>query len=88
MNDARSGVGDIGANPHREKVWNAHERKSHMGHRTISNTPAFLLSLSLLSSAGCLTAVAGDMRLRPGLPSRPAGEQLDIDEDGKITGRD
>jgi formate--tetrahydrofolate ligase len=40
----------------------------------------------LSAGAGFVTAVAGDIRLMPGLPSRPAGEGIDIDSEGKVIG--
>ncbi len=40
----------------------------------------------LSAGAGFVTAIAGDMRLMPGLPSRPAGEDIDLDEAGNIVG--
>jgi formate--tetrahydrofolate ligase len=40
----------------------------------------------LYAGAGFLTALAGDMRLMPGLPTKPAGEQIDIDEQGNVVG--
>ena len=36
--------------------------------------------------AGFLYPLCGQMQTMPGLPTRPAGEKVDIDEDGKITG--
>ncbi len=43
--------------------------------------------LRILAGAGFLTAVCGGMQLMPGLPRRPAGEQMDLDpETGRITG--
>jgi formate--tetrahydrofolate ligase len=36
--------------------------------------------------AGFLYPLLGDMRTMPGLPSRPAGEAVDIDEEGKTVG--
>ena len=36
--------------------------------------------------AGFLYFLCGTMRAMPGLPSRPAGEKIDIDENGKIVG--
>ncbi len=36
--------------------------------------------------AGFLYPLCGDMRTIPGLPSSPAGEQVDIDEDGNVVG--
>jgi formate--tetrahydrofolate ligase len=40
----------------------------------------------LYAGAGFVTAVTGDMRLMPGLPSRPAGELIDLDEHGNVIG--
>ena len=40
----------------------------------------------LSSGAGFLVALAGDIMTMPGLPPRPAACQIDIDEDGRITG--
>jgi formate--tetrahydrofolate ligase len=40
----------------------------------------------LFAGAGFVTAYCGDMMTMPGLPSRPAGESVDIDADGRITG--
>jgi formate--tetrahydrofolate ligase len=40
----------------------------------------------LCAGAGFITVLAGDMRLMPGLPSKPAGEGIDVDEHGNITG--
>jgi len=43
--------------------------------------------LRILAGAGFLTAVCGGMQLMPGLPRRPAGEQVDVDpETGHIVG--
>ncbi|TAL10921.1 MAG: formate--tetrahydrofolate ligase [Nitrospirae bacterium] len=43
--------------------------------------------LRILAGAGFLTAVCGGMQLMPGLPRRPAGEQMDVDPDtGRIVG--
>ena len=36
--------------------------------------------------AGFLYPLCGKMRTMPGLPSHPAGEKIDIDDNGKITG--
>jgi formate--tetrahydrofolate ligase len=36
--------------------------------------------------AGFLYPLLGEMTTMPGLPSRPAGERIDIDEDGKVVG--
>ncbi|HEX8026039.1 MAG TPA: formate--tetrahydrofolate ligase, partial [Candidatus Limnocylindrales bacterium] len=40
----------------------------------------------LSAGAGFVTPLAGEMRTMPGLPSRPGGENIDIDEDGEIVG--
>jgi formate--tetrahydrofolate ligase len=40
----------------------------------------------LFAGAGFVTAYCGDMRTMPGLPSRPAGEGVDIDADGNVVG--
>jgi formate--tetrahydrofolate ligase len=36
--------------------------------------------------AGFIYPICGDMRTMPGLPSRPAAEHIDIDEEGRIVG--
>jgi formyltetrahydrofolate synthetase len=36
--------------------------------------------------AGFLYPLLGEMRTMPGLPSKPAGAGMDIDEYGKVTG--
>ncbi len=40
----------------------------------------------LAAGAGFITAILGDMRTMPGLPSHPAGEKIDIDADGNVVG--
>jgi formate--tetrahydrofolate ligase len=40
----------------------------------------------LSAGAGFVTPLAGEMRTMPGLPSRPGGENIDIDADGEIIG--
>jgi formate--tetrahydrofolate ligase len=40
----------------------------------------------LSAGAGFVTPLAGEMRTMPGLPSRPGGENIDIDEHGEIVG--
>ena len=42
--------------------------------------------VQLRAGAGFITPLAGDMRTMPGLPSRPAGEAIDLDPDGRIVG--
>ncbi|HEY8368972.1 MAG TPA: formate--tetrahydrofolate ligase, partial [Thermodesulfobacteriota bacterium] len=40
----------------------------------------------LSAGAGFVVALAGDILTMPGLPERPAAEQVDLDETGRITG--
>ena len=40
----------------------------------------------LFAGAGFVTAYCGDMRTMPGLPTRPGGEDVDIDAQGRIVG--
>jgi formate--tetrahydrofolate ligase len=40
----------------------------------------------LSAGAGFITALCGEMRTMPGLPSKPGGENIDIDADGNIVG--
>lgn len=40
----------------------------------------------LSSGAGFIVAIAGNMMTMPGLPKVPAAENIDVDEDGNITG--
>jgi formyltetrahydrofolate synthetase len=40
----------------------------------------------LSAGAGFVTAYLGEMRTMPGLPSRPGGENIDIDENGETIG--
>ncbi len=40
----------------------------------------------LSAGAGFITPLCGDMRTMPGLPSRPGGERIDIDDDGNVVG--
>ncbi len=40
----------------------------------------------LSAGAGFITPLCGEMRTMPGLPSRPGGENIDIDENGDIVG--
>jgi formate--tetrahydrofolate ligase len=42
--------------------------------------------IRLSAGASFITAVCGEMRTMPGLPSRPGGEKIDIDADGNIVG--
>jgi formate--tetrahydrofolate ligase len=40
----------------------------------------------LFAGAGFVTAYCGDMLMMPGLPSRPSGELVDINERGDTVG--
>jgi formate--tetrahydrofolate ligase len=40
----------------------------------------------LSAGAGFVVAILGDMMTMPGLPKKPAAEEIDIDKDGRITG--
>ena len=42
--------------------------------------------LRVAAGAGFVTAVAGDVQLMPGLPARPAAEDIDVDAEGRIVG--
>ena len=42
--------------------------------------------LRLNSGAGFIVAVCGSMMTMPGLPIRPAAVDMDMDEDGRLTG--
>ena len=42
--------------------------------------------LKISAGAGFIVALTGDILTMPGLPKRPAAENMDIDENGKITG--
>ncbi|MFC1593108.1 formate--tetrahydrofolate ligase [Candidatus Omnitrophota bacterium] len=65
-------------------------------HLSLSHDPAlvgrpkdFILPIGDIRAslgAGFLYPLCGQMRTMPGLPSHPAGEKIDIDADGKITG--
>ena len=40
----------------------------------------------LSAGAGFITPLCGEMRTMPGLPSKPGGENIDVDADGNIVG--
>jgi formate--tetrahydrofolate ligase len=40
----------------------------------------------LSAGAGFVTPLAGEMRTMPGLPSRPGGENIDLDDNGEVVG--
>lgn len=43
-------------------------------------------SVKVSAGAGFVVVLTGDIMTMPGLPKRPAAEQIDVDETGKITG--
>ena len=43
-------------------------------------------SLKLSAGAGFIVAYAGDIMTMPGLPTRPAAFDIDIDENNRVTG--
>ena len=43
-------------------------------------------SLRVNAGAGFIVALTGDIMTMPGLPTHPAAENIDVDENGKITG--
>lgn len=43
-------------------------------------------TIEIAAGAGFVVPIAGDMMRMPGLPARPAAENIDIDENGSITG--
>lgn len=51
-----------------------------------SNFDVTIRNLRVSAGAGFIVALAGNIMTMPGLPKRPAAEQIDIDEHGKITG--
>jgi len=42
--------------------------------------------IEIASGAGFLIPITGDIMRMPGLPEHPSSENIDIDEDGNITG--
>jgi formate--tetrahydrofolate ligase len=42
--------------------------------------------VKLSAGAGFVTPLLGEMRMMPGLPSRPAGDSIDIDAEGEVVG--
>ncbi|MHA1713796.1 MAG: formate--tetrahydrofolate ligase, partial [Candidatus Ranarchaeia archaeon] len=51
-----------------------------------SNFKITVTDIREATGAGFLVAYCGDIRTLPALPSKPAAERMDIDEDGTITG--
>ena len=43
-------------------------------------------SVTVSAGAGFLVALTGDVLTMPGLPKVPAAENIDVDDDGRITG--
>ena len=48
--------------------------------------PLPIRDVSLSAGAGFVVAYAGNILDMPGLPERPAAEDIDVDENGKIAG--
>ena len=42
--------------------------------------------MTVSAEAGFLVALTGDVLTMPGLPKVPAAENIDVDDDGRITG--
>lgn len=65
-------------------------------HLSLSHDPALkgrpsgfrlpIRDIRVSAGAGFLYPLCGEMRTMPGLPSTPAGENIDIDKDGKVVG--
>jgi formyltetrahydrofolate synthetase len=65
-------------------------------HLSLSHDPALgphptgfrlpIREVRLAAGAGFVAALAGAIRLMPGLPARPAAEEIDVDAEGRITG--
>ena len=65
-------------------------------HLSISHDPAIkgapsgftlpIRDIRVSAGAGFLYALCGEMRTMPGLPSRPAFMNVDLDDDGKVLG--
>jgi len=65
-------------------------------HLSLSHDPALkgrprgfrlpVREVRLSAGAGFVTVLAGEIRLMPGLSSRPSGEMMDLDADGKVVG--
>ena len=47
---------------------------------------ALIRNLKISGGAGFVVALTGDIMTMPGLPKKPAAENIDVDENGKITG--
>ena len=43
-------------------------------------------NLKVSAGAGFIVALTGDIMTMPGLPKKPAAENIDVDNTGKITG--
>ena len=57
---------------------------------TLKNRPSGftvpIREVRLSAGAGFVTPICGEMRTMPGLPSKPGGENIDIDVDGNVVG--
>lgn len=43
-------------------------------------------NVKISAGAGFIVVLTGDIMTMPGLPKKPAAEQIDVDENGRITG--
>ena len=43
-------------------------------------------NVKVSAGAGFIVALTGDIMTMPGLPKKPAAENIDVDEDGEISG--
>jgi formate--tetrahydrofolate ligase len=88
---ARKSIGQLGAQGHSDLpvcIAKTHLSLSHdpklLGRPTGFTLP--VREVGVAAGAGFLYALAGDIRTMPGLPSRPAGERVDVDADGRTVG--
>jgi len=50
------------------------------------NFTVFVKNVKVSAGAGFIVVLTGDILTMPGLPKKPAAEQIDVDSDGKISG--
>jgi formate--tetrahydrofolate ligase len=88
---ARKAIGQLTAQGFSELpvcIAKTHLSLSHdpklMGRPTGFTLP--VRDIGVAAGAGFLYALAGDIRTMPGLPSRPAGERVDVDAEGRTVG--
>jgi len=88
---ARKSIGQLGAQGYSDLpvcIAKTHLSLSHdpklLGRPTGFTLP--VREVGVAAGAGFLYALAGDIRTMPGLPSRPAGERVDVDAAGRTVG--